>query len=125
MAGGDEQLGHPGVPSRTLCWEEVIAAEPEVLVIACCGFDTKRTLVDLKILRQYPGWLEIPAVKSGRVFVVDGNAYFSRPGPRLVRSLELIAHAMHPELHPAPAGIPRPLQLSRAELEAEALEFRL
>ena len=86
-------------------------------MIACCGFDTRRTLDDLTILRKYPGWLDIPAVKSGRVFVVDGNAYFSRPGPRLVESLELLAHALHPDLHPVPMGIPKALQLSRAELE--------
>ena len=120
MAGGDEQLGQPGVASRTLQWDEVIAAEPEVLVIACCGFDTERTLVDLKILRSYPGWRDIPAVKSGKVFLVDGNAYFSRPGPRLVESLELLAHALHPELHPAPAGIPKALQLTRAERDVKS-----
>ena len=111
LAGGDEQLGNPGVPSRTLSWQEVIAARPDVLVIACCGFDIPRTLVDIEILRQYPGWFDLPAVQAGKVFVIDGNAYFSRPGPRLVESLELIAHAFHPELHSAPAGIPAALQL--------------
>lgn len=111
MAGGDEQLGQPRVASRTLQWEEVIAARPDVLVIACCGFDTARTLVDVELLRKYPGWVDIPAVKDGRVYVVDGNAYFSRPGPRLVESLELLAHALHPDVHPAPAGIPAALNI--------------
>lgn len=116
MAGGDEQLGRPGIASRTLRWDEVIAARPEVLVIACCGFDVRRTLIDVEILRQNPGWLDLPAVQAGRVYVIDGNAYFSRPGPRLVESLELLAHAIHPDLHQPPAGIKKALQLSRDEL---------
>ncbi len=111
MAGGDEQLGRPGVASRTLPWKEIIAAQPEVLFIACCGFDTQRTLLDVDILRQNPGWPEIPAVQQGRVFVVDGNAYFSRPGPRLVESLEIVAHALHPDVHPAPEGISGALRI--------------
>ncbi len=111
MAGGDEQLGRPGVASRTVRWDEVTAAQPEVLVIACCGFDVSRTLIDVEILLRYPGWSELPAVRTEQVFVVDGNAYFSRPGPRLVESLELLAHALHPDLHPAPSGIPAALRL--------------
>jgi iron complex transport system substrate-binding protein len=112
MAGGDEQLGQPGMASRTLEWDEVIESRPDVIVIACCGFDVSRTLVDVEILRRYGGWSDLPAVKTGRVFVVDGNAYFSRPGPRLVESLELLAHALHPELHPAPIGISAAVQLA-------------
>jgi iron complex transport system substrate-binding protein len=112
MAGGDEQLGRPGVASRTLGWDEVTRAQPEVLFIACCGFDVQRTMNDLPILRRYPGFGDLPAVRTGRVFVVDGNAYFSRPGPRLVESLELVACAMHPDVHDAPVGIPKALQLS-------------
>jgi len=116
MAGGAEQLGRPGVASRTLQWQEVIDAQPEVIVIACCGFDLTRTLQDLPILRNYPGWRELPAVRDQRVYVVDGNAYFSRPGPRLVESLELLAHAIHPSLHPAPDQIPPARRLTRTEL---------
>lgn len=111
LAGGDEQLGRPGIPSQTLSWSQVIHAGPEILVIACCGFDVARTLVDVEILRKLPGWDEIPAVKANRVYVVDGNAYFSRPGPRLIESLELLAHAMHPNIHPAPIGISPALQI--------------
>jgi iron complex transport system substrate-binding protein len=120
MAGGVEQLGRAGVPSRTLPWDEVVASEPEVLVIACCGFDIPRTLVDIDLLRRYPGWDTLPAVRDARVFVVDGNAYFSRPGPRLVESLELLAHALHPDLHPAAVGIPPALKLTEPELRFRA-----
>ncbi len=104
LAGGQECLGVEGQPSRTLRWEEVLAARPEVLVIACCGFDVSRTLRDLPILTNYPGYAELPAVQAGRVYVIDGHAYFSRPGPRLVDSLEILAHLLHPEVHPAVAA---------------------
>ncbi len=106
MAGGEEMLGRAGRPSRTLAWEEVVAAKPDVLLIACCGFTTERTLLDLPSLRTRSGWADLPAVQTGRVYVMDGNAYFSRPGPRLVDSLEIVAHALHPAVHPLPAGLP-------------------
>lgn len=104
MAGGDEAIGRPGERSRTLEWDNVLAAQPEVLFIACCGFSIARTMQDLPELQARPGWAEMPAVRAGRVHVVDGNAFFSRPGPRLVESLEMIAHAMHPEFHGRPNG---------------------
>ncbi|QJX00788.1 cobalamin-binding protein [Frigoriglobus tundricola] len=110
LAGGDEVLGRAGHPSRTLSWEEVVAARPDVLVIACCGFSLERTLDDLPGLVARPGWAELPAVRSGRVFITDGNAYFSRPGPRLVDSLEILAHALHPDLHALPPGRPAALR---------------
>ncbi|WP_010586258.1 cobalamin-binding protein [Schlesneria paludicola] len=111
LAGGDEQLGRPGIPSQTLDWLQVIQANPDVIVIACCGFNVARTLVDVDILRTFSGWNDIPAVKANQVYVIDGNAYFSRPGPRLIESLELLAHALHPDIHPAPIGIPPALRL--------------
>ena len=106
LAGGEEVIGRPGQPSRTLRWEEVVEARPEVLMIACCGFSVERTMADIPILLHQPGWKDLPAVQSGLVFVVDGSAYFSRPGPRLVDSLEILAHALHPNVHPLPAGLP-------------------
>jgi iron complex transport system substrate-binding protein len=106
LAGGEEGLGQAGRPSRTLAWNEVLAWRPEVLVVACCGFEIPRTLQDVPLLRSYPGWADLPCARSGRVYVVDGSAYFSRPGPRLVDSLEILAHALHPEVYPLPAGCP-------------------
>ena len=105
LAGGVEVVGREGEPSRTTPWSEFVAAAPEVLVIACCGFDAARTRQDLPLLASYPGFGELPAVRAGRVYLVDGNAYFSRPGPRLVDSLEILAHALHPDVHPLPAGL--------------------
>jgi iron complex transport system substrate-binding protein len=75
-----------------------VDAQPEVIVLACCGHRAERTLEDLPILGQYPGWAGLPAVKNGRVYAVDANAYFSRPGPRIVDSLEILAEILHPEL---------------------------
>ena len=105
LAGGMDLLGEPGLPSRTLSWEEVVAAQPEVLFIACCGFSAERAIEDLPVLRSQPGWSELPAVGNGRVYLTDGNSYFSRPGPRLIDSLEILAHALHPEIHPVPHGV--------------------
>jgi iron complex transport system substrate-binding protein len=105
LAGGTECLGRAGQPSRTLKWDEVLAAQPEVLFIACCGFSMERTRQDLALLPAYPGWSSLPCARSGRVYYVDGSAYFSRPGPRLVDSLEILAHALHPEESPVPPGL--------------------
>jgi len=110
LAGGVEGLGQEGRPSRTLRLEEVLAWQPEVVFIACCGFSVERTLSDLPALQFVPGWQDVPAVRSGRVYVTDGSHYFSRPGPRLVDSLEILAHTLHPEIHLLPNGLPCPIR---------------
>lgn len=96
MAGGREVLSEPGERSRELAWDEVFEADPDVLVLACCGQDVSRTLDDLRILESKPGFRELRAVRDGRIFVADGGAHFSRPGPRLVDSLEFLAETLHP-----------------------------
>ena len=110
LAGGIDGLGAEGRKSRTLTWGEVIAWRPEVVVISCCGFTIERTLQDIPALDGVRGWKRLPAVRDGRVFVTDGSAYFSRPGPRLVDSLELLAHLVHPDLNPLPAWVLPPVQ---------------
>ena len=105
LAGGIEGLGKEGHPSRRLRWDEVWAWQPEVIVIACCGFNEERALQDVVQVQSIDGWNDLPAVRSGRVYVADGSQYFNRPGPRLVDSLELLAHALHPALHPLPEGL--------------------
>jgi iron complex transport system substrate-binding protein len=120
LAGGIEGLGQEGRPSRTLRWDEVVAWQPEVVFIACCGFSVERTLRDLPALEFVPGWQHMPAVHSGRVYVTNGSHYFSRPGPRLVDSLEILAHALHPEVHPLPAGLPPPVRVSRSAVAYRA-----
>jgi iron complex transport system substrate-binding protein len=105
LAGGIDVLGREGRPSLTLSWKEVTASKPEVVVIACCGFGVERTLEEAPHLKQIPGWMDLPAVRRDRVYVVDGSAYFSRPGPRLVDSLELLAHLLHPDAVPRPEDV--------------------
>ena len=116
LAGGVEGIGQEGLPSRTAAWSQIVAFNPEVLVIACCGFTTERTLHDLPILRGYPHFNELACVRARRAFVVDGNAYFSRPGPRLVDSLEILAHIVHPHAFPLPPGLATPHRLTAEEL---------
>ena len=102
LAGGIDLLGAPGKPSSTQKWESIVDAEPDVLFIACCGFRVERTLEDVQKISQTDAWQRLPAVKNGRVYVTDGNAYFSSPGPRLIDGLEIMAHALHPQLHVRP-----------------------
>jgi iron complex transport system substrate-binding protein len=104
LAGGEEVIAREGHASRTLDWDEVAAAAPEAVLVACCGLSASRTQRDLAALAAEPRWCALEAVRAGRVFVADGDSFFSRPGPALVDSLELLAHALHPDLHPAHAG---------------------
>ena len=109
LAGGIDGLGRERQKSVTLRWEQVVAWQPEVVLISCCGFTAERTTQELHVLDQVSGWDMVPAVRSGRVYVTDGSAYFSRPGPRLVDSLELLAHVIHPDIHPLPEWVQQPM----------------
>ncbi len=100
LAGGGEVLGTFGKPSRTIPWERVLAAEPEVLVLMPCGFDVSRALKEVHFITTREGYGNLPAVRSGLVFVVNGSSYFNRPGPRTVDGVELLAHLIHPDLFP-------------------------
>lgn len=104
MAGGVDVLGRAGERSRTVSWRQVVESQPDVLLIACCGYSIARSLEDVPILQNLPGWNDLPCVRAGRVYVTDGNAYFSRPGPRLADGLELLAQMLHPALFPQFAG---------------------
>ncbi len=97
LAGGRNGLSIGGRHSTYHAWSEVVDYDPQVIVVSPCGFDLERTLVESKSLSAWPKWSQLSAVKSGRVFAVDGNAYLNRSGPRLVDSLEILAHLLHPE----------------------------
>jgi iron complex transport system substrate-binding protein len=97
LAGGREAIGRAGEPSRRATWEEVVAAAPEVVLLSPCGFTLERTEVELPGLSARPEWRALPAVRDGRVALIDGSAYFSRPGPRLEASLRIAAAAIDPE----------------------------
>ena len=97
MAGGHNLFGEAGRHSPRLEWIEVVAANPEVILILPCGFDIARTRQDLPVLTRKLGWDDLKAVQEGRVYLLDGNQYFNRPGPRLAESLEILAEVIHPE----------------------------
>ncbi|MES2464520.1 MAG: cobalamin-binding protein [Armatimonadota bacterium] len=86
-----------GTPSRTLTWDEISAFAPEMVVLLACGMDAYRALDESYALLDAPQWFELPAVKNGECYAVDGNAYFNRPGPRLTESAEILATILHPE----------------------------
>ena len=98
LAGGEELFSGPGEPSARLSWDEVFGATPEVLVLMPCGFGVERTIMEARALPEVPGWDELPAVKNGRVWAVDASSYFSRPAPRLVEGVEILARLLHPEV---------------------------
>jgi iron complex transport system substrate-binding protein len=98
IAGGKPLLSVKGEHSPYLFWESLIEADPDTIVIMPCGFDLERTARESQVLTQHPDWKTMSAVKNKRVFIVDGNAYFNRPGPRLVDSAEILAEILHPQL---------------------------
>ncbi len=103
IAGGRDDLARLHEPSMKLPWDAVLQFAPEVMVLTCCGFDVARGLREIDILAALPGFDGLPAVQAGRVYVADAMSYFSRPGPRIVESLEILAHLIHPEIFDAPA----------------------
>ncbi len=98
IAGGKPVLGVKGEHSPYLSWDNLTEADPDVIIIMPCGFDLERTKKESQILMQHSHWSNLKAVKNGEVFLVDGNAYFNRPGPRLVDSAEILAEILHPQL---------------------------
>jgi len=95
IAGGRCELTLPGEHSRYRTWEELCQFDPQLIVVCPCGFDQIRAQAEVATLSQRHGWNYLTAVKKGNVFALDGNAYFNRPGPRLVDSLELLAKLVH------------------------------
>ncbi|MEU9347672.1 cobalamin-binding protein [Streptomyces sp. NPDC048278] len=94
-AGGIPLLAAPGEHTKPMTWEAVRAARPDAVLILPCGFPPERTLREAELLTALPGWDDLPAVRSGRVWVLDGPSYFNRPGPRVVRGAEVLAHVLH------------------------------
>jgi len=100
IAGGHDPLGRKHECSVQISWEQVLEAKPEVLVLALCGYDVARAQRDLELLRTFPRFDSLPAVLDDRVYLVNARAFFARPGPRIVDSLELLAGILHPEKFP-------------------------
>jgi iron complex transport system substrate-binding protein len=98
LAGGADDLGFQGKDSRRIPWQAVRDYDPEALILIPCGFGLERTLRDINLLQEQPGWEDLTAVKNGRVYAADGSSYYSRPGPRLVEGLEMMASMLHPDV---------------------------
>lgn len=98
IAGGDYTLTGAGEHSPVITWDTLVAYQPEVLVLMPCGFPIAQTQRELLALAALPQWQVLPAVQTNRVFIVDGNAYLNRPGPRIVDSAEILAEILHSDV---------------------------
>ena len=119
-AGGDDVLGIAGEKSAQIHWEQLRGAAPEVIVVAPCGYDVARARLDLIQAPLPPWWDNLPAVRAGRIFVMDGNAYISRPGPRVVEGIEILARVLHPDAFADGARIVRDLTASSRSIQPVA-----
>jgi iron complex transport system substrate-binding protein len=97
MAGGVNLFGEAGKHSPWMTREQLQEKDPEMILILPCGFDIEQTRQNIHLLAGKPGWSQLQAVRNRRVYLLDGNQYFNRPGPRLAESLEILAEIMHPE----------------------------
>jgi iron complex transport system substrate-binding protein len=97
LAGGYDMLGQKGEPSFKVEWSRIIDSRPAFILLMPCGFDVRRTVKESTPLRRLEGWDDLPAVKANNVYALNGSAYFSRPGPRLVNGLEILARIIHPD----------------------------
>ena len=100
IAGGYDPLGRKHERSVQVSWDQVLDAQPEVMVLALCGYNVTRAQRDFELLRTYRAFESIPAARDGRIYLVDAGALFARPGPRIVDSLELLAGILHPDRFP-------------------------
>jgi iron complex transport system substrate-binding protein len=118
LAGGVDGLGGAGARSLRLDWDSVQRYQPDAVVIMPCGYKIQRTLSEVQRLASRPGWPDLPAVRAGQVYIVNSPAYFSRPGPRIVTGLEILAQTLHPELF---RGLAPPESAVRLEWEKGSL----
>jgi iron complex transport system substrate-binding protein len=98
MAGGRPIGGVTGQHSPRISWDELVAADPDTIIFMPCGFDLDRTRTEAQPLTKHPQWANLQAVKLDRVYITDGNAYFNRPGPRLVESIEILTEILNPQV---------------------------
>jgi iron complex transport system substrate-binding protein len=100
LAGGHDQLALAGAPSSQIAWSRIADYDPEIVVLLPCGFTLERTIEEFAHVDFPVEWRRLGAVREGRVYAVNGSAYFNRPGPRIVDGLEILAEIIHPEVFP-------------------------
>jgi iron complex transport system substrate-binding protein len=98
ISGGKDPLGRKGADSARIAWSDIESCAPEILIVAPCGFDAEKSVQLNRQLLRHPGWRNLPALRQQRVFSVNANGYFARPGLRIVDGVELLAHLIHPHL---------------------------
>ncbi len=98
IAGGRDLFGEAGRHSPWLRWEDLAAADPDVIVVAPCGYSIARARAEMPWLTRRSEWAKLSAVRTGRVFLADGDQFLHRPGPRVVESVRILAEMLHPEL---------------------------
>jgi iron complex transport system substrate-binding protein len=96
IAGGIDELGREGADSVRISWDDVVQWAPEILIVMPCGCALAKAVEEAWRIFSYPGAFSLPAVRNSRVYAVDANAYFARPGPRVIEGTELLAHLLHP-----------------------------
>ncbi len=100
IAGGEDMLGTRGSRSEEVQWDKVVACDPQVIVLMPCGFDVERTIEEFRAQSLPDGWDEIAAVRDEQIYAVNASAFFSRPGPRIVDGVEILAEILHPRIFP-------------------------
>ena len=112
LAGGIACFGNKREPSQRRSWNDLIQAKPDIIFIALCGFNVERSMQDGEDFFSSQEFSVLRDQVGSKVFLVDGNAYFSRPGPRLVDALEIMANAVHPLIHKLPSNLPVAIKLT-------------
>ncbi|MBD1385980.1 cobalamin-binding protein [Mucilaginibacter rigui] len=97
IAGGTPILAQAGKHSPYVSWDNIRDSDPEIILLMPCGFSIERTMREINLLLEQPGFNELKAVKNNRIYIADGNQYFNRPGPRIVDSVEILAEIIHPK----------------------------
>ena len=112
LAGGIACFGNKKEPSQRRSWNDLIKARPDIIFIALCGFNVERSMQDVEDFFSSQEFSVLRNQVGSKIFLVDGNAYFSRPGPRLVDALEIMANAIHPLIHKLPSNLPVAIKLT-------------
>ena len=112
LAGGIACFGNKKEPSQRRSWNDLIQARPDIIFIALCGFNVERSMQDVEDFFSSQEFSVLRDQVGSKIFLVDGNAYFSRPGPRLVDALEIMANALHPLAHKLPSNLPQAIKLT-------------
>jgi iron complex transport system substrate-binding protein len=97
IAGGVPVLTEKGTHSAYVSFEEILNEDPDIIVLMPCGFPVERTLQEITIMLELPGWSALKAVQQNRIYITDGNQYFNRSGPRITDSIEIMAEIINPK----------------------------